>query len=517
MNAPGAIERRLAVTGGGAVAALALAKLALHLATTGRWGYEFFIDELYFLDCSRHLAWGYVDIPPLFPALTAGIRALLGESLLAVRLLPALAGAATLLLTGALARELGGKGRAAAIAALALLAAPLYLVLNSIHTVNELEPLLWTGCALVLARIANGASPRLWLAFGLLCGIGLLNKHTMAMFGLAAFGALLATPWRRHLRERRIWLGGLLAFAVFLPNLVWMVRHHFPHLEMLANIRRDGRDVGLSPLAFVAQQVALMNPVAAPLWIGGLAWLLFARDGRRFRILGLVYLGILLELLVLNGRVYYLAPAYPILLASGGVALEKLAEGRRLLVPASAALLAVSGTVLAPLSFPCVPPETYVRYSAALGIEPPRIENHRMGPLPQLLADRFGWKEMAEVTAAVYRRLPPEERAKAAIFGQLYGQAGAVNHYGPELGIPRAISGHLTHWYWGPQGATGEVLIVMDDRRERLLELFESVELGGRVEHPYSMPYEHFDVWVCRRMKDRRTLESLWPQLKRWN
>ena len=151
------------------------------------------------------------------------------------------------------------------------------------------------------------------------------------------------------------------------------------------------------------------------------------------------------------------------------------------------------------MAFPLLPPETYVRYSRALGMAPPAIETHRMGPLPQLLADRFGWKEMAEEAARIYRSLPPEERAGARVFGQNYGQAGAIDMYGPGLGLPPALSGHLAYHSWGPPAEDPTVLIVFDDDRERLESLFESVEVAGRVEHPYSMPYQHFDVWVCRK------------------
>jgi len=501
------------------VSALAVIKLALHLATTGRFGYELFVDELYFLDCSRHLAWGYVDMPPLFPFITALVRALVGESLLAVRILPALSGAATVFLTGLLAIELGGRRLAPWLASLALLTAPIYLCLNSLHTMNQLEPILWTASALVLAKLSKGGDPRLWLVFGAISGIGLLNKHSMAFFGAAVVVAVLLTPERRAFRGPWLYLAGGVALLLFLPNLAWEVQHRFPHLEMLANIKRNGRDVALSPLAFVAQQVVMLNPLAAPLWIGGLLWLLFEKDGRRFRILGLTYVALIGEMLLLDGRVYYPAPVYPILFAAGAVGFEHLLaerRGRGALAFLASALVIASGALLAPLAFPCLPPEVFVRYSKALHLTPPPIETHRLGPLPQLLADRFGWKEMTETVAGIYRRLPEGDREKATIFGQNYGQAGAINHYGPALGLPRCISGHLSHWYWGPQGASNDVVIVMDDDRETLERLFSSVELAGRVRHPYSMPYQQFDVYVCRSPKGW-TWESLWPRLKKWN
>jgi len=431
------------LAGGLAVVALvAVAKLLVNLAATGRFGYSYFVDELYYLACARHLAWGFVDMPPLFPAIVAARHAVLGDSLMAVRLLPALAGAALVLMTGLMARDLGGRRFAQGTAALAVLVAPIWLALHSIDTMNALDQLFWTGCAWIVLRIVRDDRPQLWLLFGAVAGLGLLNKHSMAFFAVAVATAVLLTPQRRALRSRWIWLGGLVAGAIFLPNLVWVVQHHFPHFEMLANVKREGRDVSLNPLQFMAQQVLMFNPVALPLWVGGLAWLLFDRGGRRYRVLGIAWLAVMAEMFLLDGRPYYPAPAYPMLLAAGCVALEGwLAAPRwRAARPVYAALLALSGTLLAPLFTPLLPPATLIRYSRAIGMSQPRIENHRLGPLPQLMADRFGWREMAEEVARIHRSLPPADRARAAIFGQNYGQAGAIDLFGPALGSDSAIS-----------------------------------------------------------------------------
>jgi hypothetical protein len=263
------------------------------------------------------------------------------------------------------------------------------------------------------------------------------------------------------------------------------------------------------------QQAVVFNLLTLPLWVGGLVWLLIDREGRRWRALGIAWLAVMAQMFLLDGRVYYPAPAYPMLFAAGGVALERWIASRRFVKPAYASVLAVSGAVLAPLFVPLLPPETLIRYQKAIGMSQPRIENHRMGPLPQLMADRFGWPEMAQVVARVYHSLPLEDQKRAAIFGQNYGQAGAIDHYGPALGLPKAISGHVSYFLWGPRGYTGDVMIVMDDDRETLQKLFKSVEYGGRVEHPYSMPYEHLDVWVCRGM--REPLAQVWPRLKKYH
>ena len=499
-----------------AVWVLAAVKLLAHLLTTGRFGYEYFVDELYFNACAKHLAWGYVDMPPLHPAMTAVVTAIAPGSLFAIRLLPALAGAALVLLTGVLARDLGGGRSAQVLSAIGVAVAPIFLAIHSLSTMNAWEPLFWTGCAILLVRLFDGADPRLWLAFGLIAGVGLLNKHTMGLFGAGVAVGLVATARGREiLKVRWVWIGAAAALFVFLPNLAWNIREGFPFFELQEAIRQNRRNVELSPLAFLGQQVEFLLPLSAPLWIGGLGWLLFVRDGRRHRVLAIVYLVVLGTLLAKHGRVYYLAPAYPMLFAAGGVAAERLLGSRRVawLRPAYAGLLAAAGIFLAPLSLPCLPPEAYLRYARAIGMELPRIETHRMGPLPQLFADRFGWKEMAGKAAEIFHALPPEEQAHARVFGQNYGQAGAIDMYGPGLGLPPALSGHLAYHAWGPPAEDPQVLIVFDDDRPRLEELFGSVEYGGHVEHPYSMPYQHFDVWVCRKAKV--SLREIWPRLRK--
>jgi len=496
------------------VAAIAAAMLAFRLATSGVYG--LFVDELYFLACGEHLAWGYVDMPPLTAVQAFVARALFGDSMLAIRLLPALEGSALILLVGALARRLGGGRWAQGVAALAVALAPGFLLFYSILSMNAVEPLVWTGMAYALVRVAQG-EPRWWVAFGTIAGIGLENKDTVLVYGFAVVVALALLPERRLIANRWFVVGGAIAAALWLPNLLWMVQHHFPHLEQLANIRRSGRNVELSPLAFVAEQLILFNPVADVLWVGGLGWLAASAAGRRHRALALAYAVALATLLATHGRVYYLAAAYPALFAAGGVALEAWLSRPRWgwAKPAYAGVLALTGAALVPIFTPTLPPETFLRYSRALGVGMPRIEHRRSSALPQLFADRFGWPEMAEAVAKVYRSLPPEERAKAAIFGQDYGQAGAVDFYGPRLGLPKAISGHLTYWYWGPRGYTGEVVIVLGDTREALERRFASVEEGAVVSNSYSMRSQNFTIYVCRRPKGW-TFAQIWPQLKNW-
>jgi hypothetical protein len=503
----------------GIAAGLALLKLVMHWATAGNYG--LFVDELYFLACGEHLAWGYVDMPPLTAFQAWLARSLFGDSIFGIHLLPALAGAGLVLLTGAIVRELGGKRFAQAAAGLSIIVAPVYLVTDSYLSMNSIEPLVWMGCVYVLIRMVRSGDPHWWLAFGALGGIGLLNKDTMLVFGFALVAGLLLTPARKMMWNRWFLVGGALALVIALPNLVWMIQHGFPHLEQLANIRRNQRNVRLDPLGFLLQQVLLQQPLTVVLWLGGLIYFLVHRQGRAYRFVGWAHLIALAILLATGGRVYYLSPSYPMLLAGGAVwAEEWLTPRRRTWARAvSLAVLTVGGALTAPLALPVLPPEAYVKYSRAIGFDQVRIENHTLGVLPQLFADRFGWPEMAEATAGVYHSLSAEEQSRTVIFSGGYPQAGAIDFFGPALGLPKALSGHLTYYYWGEEAARGigpgatAIVLAMD--ADDLRPYFEAVEIAGYVHHPYSMPYENFPIFLCRGLKV--PLIELWPQLKNWN
>jgi len=503
------------ILGAGAiVAALAAIKLLLHLYAGRHYG--FFVDELYYLACAEHLAWGYVDHPPLIAVIGKITRVLLGDSLPAIHLFPALAGAAKVLLTGLIARELGGRRFAQGLAALAVLLAPGFLAVDNWLSMNPFEPLFWMGCAYLAIRIVRTGNQKLWLWFGLLAGIGLENKHSMLIFGFGILAGLLLTPERRLLRSRWFWIGGIAAFLIFLPNLLWNIQHHFPFLELQENIRRSGRNVPLTPIRFFGEEVLDMLPLSAPIWLAGLWYFFFRREAKPFRALGWAWLIAAVLIMTLNPRVYYLFPAFPLLMAAGSVMWESWLAGPRVqwIKPVYIGLMVVAGVVIAPTVVPVLPVETYIRYAAAIHFQQPRIETHKLGPLPQLYADQFGWPEMVAEVARVYNGLPPDVRARTAIFGQNYGQAGAVDLFGAKYGLPKAISGHETYFLWGPRDYTGESMIVMDGRQADLETRFAVVEKVGRAEHPYSMPYEHFDIFYCRGLKT--PLKELWPKLKNW-
>jgi hypothetical protein len=496
----------------GAVLAIAAAKLLLHLAAIRNYG--IFRDELYYVACGRHLDWGYVDQPPLVGLVARVMDSLFPGSLVALRLPAVLAGVALVLLAGLIARDLGGRAFAQSLAALAVLASGVYLYQGHVLTMNAFEPLFWMGCAWLLVRMVNTGNQKLWLWFGLLAGIGLQNKNSTLVFGLGVTIGLLLTPLRAHLRSRWIWLGGLIAGAIYLPNFWWQAAHGFPQAQMLAQARAV-KDVLNSPVQMLLAQVQMLNPATLPVWLAGLYWFLVTAAGRRYRVLGFTYLAVFAVFAAFQSKAYYVLPAYPMLFAGGGVFFERAASRRRWgwLKPALVAVLLAS-LVFAPLALPILPVETFIRYSRLINLGEMASERHKMGPLPQQYADMFGWEEMARKVAEVYNRLPADERSKAGIFGQNYGQAGAIDYFGPRYGLPPAISGHNQYWLWGPRGY-GQVLIVIGGNRADCEKVYESVEPAGQFSNRYVMPYENdLTIWILR--KPKVPLGEVWPRLRHY-
>ncbi len=382
---------------------------------------------------------------------------------------------------------------------------------------NAFEPLFWMGAIYLLVRIINGGPPRLWLWFGALVGLGLENKHSIAFFAAGVCVALLLTPERRYLTQKWIWLGGLTALLLALPNVIWQMRHDWPTWELLHNIARSNKNVVLTPAQFIAQQILIMNPATLPLWLGGIIWLLLSREGRRYRLIAIAYLVTLAEFIVMHGKHYYLAPSYPMLFAAGAVGAERLFSFRlQWFKPALLVAMIAVAALLAPTVVPILPPEKLIAYMKAIHFEPPRTETSHTAALPQLFADQFGWEEIARTVAHVYTHLAEDDRKRAAIFCQNYGEAGALDFFGPKLGLPPAISGHQNYFLWGPRDYTGEVLLVLDDRDDDEREQFESVmDLGQVVSSPWAMPWEQRNhIYLCRHVKG--TVRDLWPKLKVW-
>lgn len=508
------IAREPARTSIALLLSLALAKLLIQFAGINHYG--FFRDELYYMACGKHLAWGYIDQPPLVALIAWFARHAFGDSLFAVRLLPALAGAAVVFLTGWIARELGGGLYAQFLAALAMLFAPAYLAFDSFLSMNAFEPLFWVLCAWIVIRIVNGASPKLWLAFGAIAGLGLENKHTMLVFGFALVAGLLISGKGHLFRSKWIWIGGAIALAMFLPNLIWEARNGWPQILVVRNAQ-EFKNVEIGPLRFIADQILFLQPIELPVWLAGFAWFFAAPAGKRFRFLGWAYLIVMIIFICLHGKSYYALPIYPILMASGGVALEQfffVAQRRRWLAAAYCVLIVMAGLVTLPFGVPLLPVDTFIRYSEILpyarGV---KTERDPTVALPQLYGDMFGWDNMASTVARVYHDLPEQERQSCAILAGNYGEAGAIDYYGSALGLPKALSEHNNYFLWGPRNYSGECVIVFGENADRYARLFGEARLVATITDEHAMPSEQgVHVYVCR--KPSAPLAILWPNFK---
>ena len=488
----------------------------IQMLTNGRYGD--FRDELYYLACSDHLAFGYVDFAPLIAWVAHFSRLLIGDSLHAIRLVPALANGGEVVLAGAIARELGGRRWAVLLASISVLVCPVVLANGARLAMNALEPLFWMGCVYFLLLAINREQPKLLLWCGVLLGLGMENKHSTVFFLGALVVGLVATSERRLIATRWFWMAAGIAFVIALPNAIWQYAHHFPTLEDLRNVKAMHKNVELPPLPFLRQQILMLLPGSALVWMAGLGFLLFHRDGRRYRILGVTYLALLAVMMALKGKDYYLAPIYPMLYAAGGVLWEKWAESRswlrwlRIAVPA---VVTAMGIVAAPLVIPILPPEQIEPYMGRLGIKIAQAETGARARLPQHFADEFGWPEMVETVAGVYNALPPEQRAKTAILTGNYGEAGAIDFFGPRYGLPKAISGHQNYYYWGPRQYTGESIILLEWSLKRAERWCRSVDQGPAIAPYYGMGWEYYTVLTCHDLK--KPLSEAWPEFKFWN
>lgn len=494
---------------------LALARMALYCIAGPNYGY--FRDELYYLACGEHPAWGYVDQPPLIAWVAWLLQHTIGTSIWAIRLLPALSGAATILMSGLLARELGGRRWSMFVASLAALVAPIALAISHLFTMNAFDPLFWTVLAYLIVRIVETGNQRMWLAVGALAGITMLNKYAVVFWlsGLAV--GVILTPLRRSLRKRWVWAGTVLAAGIAMPNFLWQWSNQFPFLELMRNVRRSGRDIWLPVGPYLKAQAEMLGYVSAILVLFALLFF-FSKNGQRFRALGWAYLVFLVEMIVLHGKMYYLAPVYPMMFAAGAVWMERVTERRRWAWtrPALAmAILTMSG-IYAPTVLPLLNVSTLLTYQRTLGVQQQKFENQRQGALPQLYADMFGWQEMAQTVGAYYATLSPQEQRQTAIFANNYGDAGAIDFFGPRYGLPKSIGNHQTYWIWGPRQYTGESLIVLGDDDERNMQTkCASYSIIGSAKHPLSRPDEWLPIYHCRGFK--WNLQQIWPSTKHWN
>jgi hypothetical protein len=481
-----------------------LLEVVVQLALVNRYGYHG--DELYFLDCGRHLAFGYVDHAPLVPWL-ARLGEVFGGGLLTLRLPAILAGAGTLLLSALLVHEWGGGWRAQLLTLLALLVAPAQLRIRAMLNIPVFEVLFCTAAAYLVARAISRRERWTWVFAGAALGFALLAKHSALLWLGALSLGLLVTYGGSVFASGWAWLGVALAFALFLPNVVWQAQHGFPTLEFVRTLRTQVLEVQGRAL-FAAGQLLYFHPLSLPIWVTGVASSL-REPYRAARPFALLIVLLFAFYLVAGGKPYYLASAYPPVLAAGGVALESWFERRAVLRRTFVAALASTGAILGLVTLPVLPlPTVDGILAAVLGwVVPPIALTHDLHGM-------FGWREQAATIDAVYSVLPEAAQRQASVLAGSYSQAGAINLFrSPDT--PHAVSGHMTYYLWGPDSTRGDVLIAYGVPRELLERHYQTCREHARIDVPLARPQDtDLPVYVCQ--EPRAAMATWWPELRRY-
>jgi hypothetical protein len=456
------------------------------------------------MTCARHLAFGYVDQPPLIALITKLAIVLFGDSLYGLRFLPAVAAAATVALTGRLTRRFGGGLWAQGIAMLGIALSPFSLAIGNLLTMNAFEPLLWIGSAYLLAKAMESDRTLLWAAFGIVSGLGLINKYSMFFFLGSCIVGIALTPERGALRRPGLLLATFIALAIVAPTLVWQAQNGWPQLEVLRNAA-IAKNIDEGPVLFYLQQLLLMSPIAAPLWLAGLFGLLFAPELRAWRWYGYAYLVLSVVYAALQAKIYYLGPAYPVLFAAGGAFLGARLHRIGFATVAYPALLFAGGLAIAPEAFPLLPLREFVAYQKIIDVRGVKMEKHPEGIVPQHFA----------TLARAYQSLPPDQRREAVILTRDYGQASAVDVLGPSRGLPLAISGHNNYYLYGTRGASGKVVLAIGLSRETLSREYADVRQVATYRDRYVLPdFNNLPIYACSH--PRESLAAFWPNLKRF-
>ena len=473
---------------------LAIATIAVHVITGSQYGFQ--RDELATLEDARHLAWGYVAYPPVTPFFGRLSLELFGTSLRGFRFFAALAEAAAVVITGLMARLLGG-GRWAQIMA-AMAAVPFCLGGGALMQYVSFDYLCWVLTAYFTLRLLKSEEPRWCLAIGAAIGLGMLSKYSMPFFVAGLLAGLLLTDARRYLKTKWLWIGVAVSVLIFLPNFLWQAQHHFISLDFLRHIHardvRQGRARG-----FLPGQIKLTG-LRLPIWIAGL-YFYFSRAGKRYRTIGWMYVVPLLLFVIAKGRDYYLAATYPMLYAAGAVWIERwvgsLSQKTATVLRTCIWIALLTDAALVAMFFLPIAPINSGWF---------KVANALNGDL----REEIGWPELVETVAKVRDSLSPEDRGHLAILGTNYGEAGAVNLYGPQYGLPRAISGVNSFWYRGYGDPPPQVVIVLGLPRKYLEQEFTSCDLAAHTWNRFGIANEettqHPDIFVCR------GLRKGWPE-----
>lgn len=487
----------------------ALAVFAIHALLGAR--YDLFRDELYFIVCGQHPAFGYVDQPPLVPAMAAALY-WLSPAAWCIRLPVALAAGALVWLAVAFCRLLGANGLSIALAALAVAVAPMLMGLTSTLNTSAFDPLAWTAIAYCLVKAIREGADRPLRYAGVIAGLALQIKYSAVFWIVGLALGLVLTPQRKLLMRPALWQGAGLMAIIAAPSFIWQRAHGFPFLELGA--AAQGKNVEVALLPFVGNQLFDMNPALAPMWLAGLTSPLFAKSLKDLRFLVIATIVVVVIVRLGNGKDYYLAPLYPTLFAIGVAALAPL--WRRQAGKVGAIALAAMATAISalamPLALPVLSPPALVTYITRTGIAAQPQEHSSKGTvLPQIFADQLGWHDFTAQVEVAWARIPSSKRTSTAIVVDNYGEAAALDLYGKDL--PPVLSGHNQYYLWGLRGQHPRDLLVIRGSTAGPEPYCGKLTVLGTTWSPHAMAYENGKVIaLCEAPKP--PLESLWPRLK---
>lgn len=465
---------------------IALATVVVHQLVGNRYGIH--RDELATLDDARHLAWGYVAYPPVTPFFGRLSLLLFGTSIRGFRFFANIALAIVVVLAGLIAREMGGRRGAQLVAAVAVV--PYCLGAAQLMQYVAFDGLAWALAAYFVVRLLKSGDARWWMAIGASIGFGMLTKWTMGFFALGIAGAVLLTDARRYLRSKWLWIGVALSILIFLPNLIWQAQNHFISLDMLQHIHARDMRQGRTTY-FLPQQLELAG-LRIVLALAGLYYCLISPLGRRFRMLGWMFLITLALFTVSHGRWYYMGPAYPMMYAAGAVWGEEwvatLSRGWAMAARAVTWVVLAFEIVLTSAFFLPLAPLDTKWWQAAASVQ----GDHK---------EELGWPELVQEVARIRDSLTPQEREHLAIIGTNYGEAGAIDLYGPQYGLPPAISGVNSYWVRGYGDPAPQTVIILGLEEDYVNRRFTLCRVGGHTPNPYNVINEetgdHPDIWVC--------------------
>lgn len=478
--------------------------------------YPVFRDELYYLDCANHPAFGYVDHPPVPIIILAIWKAVFGDSLISLRVIPALCGGILIFLTGLITHTIGGNKQAQIFSAISVACFPVFWVLNGFYSMNCIDLVIWAALFYLLIKLINTQNGKIWILFGIIAGIGLMNKISVGYLGAGLLAGIVFTSERKWFKNKYFWFAGAAVLIIFSPYIIWNIQNDFATREFISNVTKY-KNVSSSPLDFLKEQLLLTNPLNVPVWALGIEAMVLNKKLNKYRAIAIAFIVIFLILSLNNGKPYYIAASYPVLISAGWVFITDFLSSKKIkvLLPVYSVVIIILMCLLSPAVIPVLPPEETSSYLKKIGVVPESGENLETGKLPQYFADRFGWEEMTEKTAKIYNLLPETEKQTTGIFAQNYGEAGAINYYGKKFGLPECNSGHNNHWIWGPRHDSLNTFIIIGGKEQNHRKYFDEVTKIDTHINDYAMPYENnLPVFLCRKIK--KPIREIWPETKKY-